>query len=214
MLIGVRKRFVFVANSKTASTSIEQALVAHAEIQRGGTPQRKHIPLREALGEYDFLFGRPGFGIETFFTFAVLRDPIDWIGSWFRYRRGNTVASPLPPEMTFAEFWARRDWNFRLPDGQPRLQSQFVTDAQGRVMADYLIPHADLQTHFQRIAKGLGLPAALERLNVSHLSAETLDIPDDLRAELRAFYAADYALIDRMQAINAEGLAKLAARGA
>lgn len=32
MLIGVKKRFVFIANSKTASTSIEHSLVGQAEI--------------------------------------------------------------------------------------------------------------------------------------------------------------------------------------
>ena len=106
MLIGVKKRFVFIANSKTASTSIEHSLVGQAEIQRGGGPQRKHIYLRDALPEYDFLFGRDGYGIESFFTFGVMRDPVSWIQSWYRYRCGNKVESPLPAGMSFGEFWA------------------------------------------------------------------------------------------------------------
>ena len=89
MLIGVKKRFVFVANSKTASTSIEKALVPHAEIQRGGGSNRKHIFLRAGLREYGFLFERKKYAADTFFKFGVMRDPVEWIQSWYRYRRAT-----------------------------------------------------------------------------------------------------------------------------
>lgn len=49
MLIGVHKRFVFVANTKTASTSIEHVLMEHSECLALGNPRRKHMPLADVL---------------------------------------------------------------------------------------------------------------------------------------------------------------------
>ena len=55
MLIGVKKRFVFIANSKTASTTIESMLTPFAEINRVGSPQRKHVSWGEVLEEYSLV---------------------------------------------------------------------------------------------------------------------------------------------------------------
>ena len=217
MLIGVQKRFVFVANSKTASTSIEAALMKHVEIHRGGTPQHKHIRLRDVLVEYDFLFGQPEYAPETFFKFGVMRDPIDWIGSWFRFRKGNDVHHGLPAEMTLAEFWEKADWNryFKTGDGRtPRHQRLHFEAEDGTLLADYIIPYHELGAHFGKICDALGLESPLPRKNVSKV-AEPPEADAALLAEMRDFYAEDYALFDRLEEINRAGLARLAAtRGA
>jgi hypothetical protein len=212
MLIGVKKRFVFIANSKTASTSIEHSLVGQAEIQRGGGPQRKHIYLRDALPEYDFLFGRDGYGIESFFTFGVMRDPVSWIQSWYRYRCGNKVESPLPAGMSFGEFWALNDWNRTMLQGVPRLQSYFFTDKAGASIVDYIIPYSQLADHFTTICEGLGIKSPLQSKNVSKVKGREIAIAPELAEEMRTFYAEDYALMAQIPQINAVGLAKLKAR--
>jgi hypothetical protein len=215
MLIGVRKRFVFVANSKAASTAIEAALMDHAEIHRIVGPRRKHVALTEVLDIYGFLFDQPAYAPETFFKFGVLRDPIAWIHSWYRYRKGNATEAPLPAGMDFAAFWARRDWNFRMPDGSKRLQSRFFTGPDGAPIVDYLIPYEALEEHFALICQRLGLAARLGRANVSRIGADAEPaLPAALIDELRAFYAEDYALRARMAAVNADGLARLDARRA
>ena len=212
MLIGVRKRFVFIADSKTASTSIEHSLVGHAEIQRGGGPQRKHIYLRDALPEYDFLFDRDGYGIESFFTFGVMRDPVSWIQSWYRYRCGNKVESPLPAGMSFGEFWALNDWNRTMLQGVPRLQSYFFTDKAGAPIVDYIIPYSQLAGHFATICEGLGIKTPLQSKNVSKVKSHEIAIAPELAEEMQTFYAEDYALMAQIPQINAAGLAKLKAR--
>lgn len=214
MLIGVEKRFVFVANSKTASTSIEAALMRHAEIHRGGTPQRKHIRLREALRDYDFLFGQPAYAPGTFFKFGVMRDPVDWIQSWYRFRQGNEVNHAIPRTMSFAEFWAKADWNryFKTEDGRAkRHQRHHFTAWDGTVLADYIIPYHALGDHFGKICDALGVDSPLPRKNVSKGPATPPEIDDALLAEMRDFYAEDYALFDRLDEINAAGLERLQA---
>lgn len=166
MLIGDKKKFVFVANTKTASTSIEKVLKPHAEIHHAGTSARKHAPLRRLPGLYPEIFGGK-FGspeMNRFFIFGVMRDPIDWIGSWFRYRKGNPeVDSPLPADMSFEEFWARRDWNVMRRDGTRFLQRHLFCGPEGRVLADVIIPYERLNEIFGEICDGLGVESDLPR---------------------------------------------------
>mmetsp|Transcript_12181 Transcript_12181/g.15936 ORF Transcript_12181/g.15936 Transcript_12181/m.15936 type:complete len:102 (+) Transcript_12181:337-642(+) len=101
MLISTSRRFIFAANTKTASTSIEHVLSPYAEIIYDGESATKHMPLSVARGKHPAFFDRHA---ETAcFTFGVMRDPLEWIGSWFRYRSGNEVESPLPSDSTFAQ---------------------------------------------------------------------------------------------------------------
>jgi hypothetical protein len=148
MLIGIERKFVFVANTKTASTSIETALAPVSEIAFKGSPQRKHVSLHAAIEAHPEIFAQPGQWPRFFFKFGVMRDPLDWIGSWFRYRKSNEVDSPLPPEMSFAEFWERQDWNFRRADGRPNLQRDKFCGPQGKVLADVIIPYDRLSPMF------------------------------------------------------------------
>lgn len=204
MLIGVEKRFLFVANTKTASTSIEQALLPFSDIRHGGNPRRKHIALSDGLEAYGHLLG----GGADVFKFGVIRDPIDWILSWFRYRRGNDVESPLPHDMDFETFWRRGDWNIWRKEGEKFLQRRMFCDAQDRVLADAVIPYDRLGAVFGEIADCLGVPSSLPRANVSR-TRETGEIPHALLDEMRAFYEDDYALLGRVDEINARGLAEL-----
>jgi hypothetical protein len=210
MLIGVEKRFVFVANSKTASTSIERALLQHAEIHRAGTPQRKHIPLRTALREYRFLFGRKKYAPETFFKFGVMRDPADWIQSWYRYRKGNTVAHPISKETTFEDFW--KDW-LAKPEKpkQKRQQKKFFVKVDGNLIADYIIPYPELDSHFATITNGLGIEAQLANHNVSKIKSLDDSLSDATLTEIRTHFAEDYALFNRLNEINEQGLEHLQA---
>jgi len=221
MLISVEKRFLFVANTKTASTSIEQVLRPYAEIRRGGHPERKHTPLARALEIYDFMFADPAHDPASYFKFGVMRDPIDWITSWFRYRKGNDVEAPLPADMDFADFWARADWNIKRADGSPHLQRDMFCGDDGAdggadddtVLADVIIPYDRVGDMFAEICTLLGIEHPLQRRNVSRLD-DAGAIPKALRAEMRDFYARDYALFERLEQINAAGMARLAARAA
>lgn len=212
MLISVEKRFFFVANTKTASTSIEHALLPYADLYRGGTPARKHINLYNAMKTYPFLFEQKGYEFWRYFRFGVMRDPLDWISSWYRYRRGNQVQSPLPADMDFAGFWQAKDWNIVRPNGLRHLQRQMFCGPKDKVLADLIIPYDQVEPMFARVCEGLRIPAPLPRKNVSNLQTESV-IPNHLVDEVRAFYAEDYALWDTLDEINKKGMEKLAERG-
>ena len=204
MLISIKKRFIFVANSKAASTSIELALSPYAEIQRGITPKDKHMKMQAVLNEFGFLFEQPEYDPNTFVKFGVMRDPVDWIYSWFRYRKGNNTKSPLPKNMTFPEFWAKGDWNLYYPGGKKRQQQNTFTSPDGDILVDYIIPYNMLSHDFEMICQSLGVNTKLTIKNPSKIKALDDDIDDDLRAEIQEFYAEDYALYNRIPDINAQ----------
>jgi hypothetical protein len=210
VLIGVRKRFIFVANTKTGSTAIQAALLDEAEIDHGLSPARKHMRLRKVLTTFDFLFDGRIATRDDFFAFGVMRDPLDWLMSWYRYRLDQNVRDPLPAGTTFAEFCAMTDdFNFRLRDGRPNLQSDFFVAEDGAVLADYIIPYHDLPDHYGTIAKAIGLPSSLPVRNRTKLRENPV-LSDTLRADLVRHFAPDYQLWARLDQINAVGARKLA----
>lgn len=209
MLIGVRKRFVFVANTKTASTSVEHALAGHAEIMRPGGPDRKHSPLAGILADYRFLFQNPQFPFDSFFRFGIMREPLSWIDSWYRYRRGNKVDSPLPAAMTFEEFWRTRDWNIVNDAGRKNLQGNMFRGADGKVLADAIVPYERMDDYIPTILELLKIPRKLQRKNVSRLPRDETPLPQILRDEMLDFYKDDYALYASLDALNATGMEKL-----
>lgn len=209
MLISFRKRFIFVANTKSASTAIETALSPYAQITQRGGPAEKHMPLSGILDTYS----SSGVNGDAFLSFGVMRDPVAWIMSWYRYRKGNNVESPLPKDLSFSEFWQRADWNIRRADGRKYLQRDVFCSPSGEVLADVILRYDQLDDDFARLCAGLGITARLARENQSAIQNVDEHISPALLREIRDFYAPDDALIHDLDTLNARGQRKLAQRG-
>ncbi|PJF08929.1 sulfotransferase family 2 domain-containing protein [Pseudorhodobacter sp. MZDSW-24AT] len=214
MLISKRHKFLFVANTKAASTSIEAILAPHAEIQGPPGPKGKHLPLARIRQQFAPVFDAPGQSFDSFFRFGVMRDPMDWILSWFRYRKGNLVEAPLPPDMSFEAFWHAADWNIRDDKGAPYSQGRIFLDESGSPLADVILPYHLLDSLLPPVLAALGLPTTVPRLNTSAIPREAARIPRHLRAAVCTHFAADYALYDQLTALNAAGMARLRQRQA
>lgn len=194
MLIGVKHRFVFIANTKTGSTSLERVLTQFAEINRVGSPQRKHIPWSEVLVEYDFLFGQRNHGPVKFFKFGVIREPLDWVRSWYNYRLGNDrVEDPIPSELSFADWWrAGNDWVRRIR------QANLFQDGSGHCAMDLVLPYSQLEKAGPDILRRVGISAMpIPVENKSPGGLQLADIPAELAAEIRAHYRVDGDLHDQ-----------------
>lgn len=85
MLVFYKARLVFLAMPKTGSTAYHSALGPCADLIITDPPELKHAP----LFRYDRFF-RPIYekvcGLELE-TMAVMREPVSWLGSWYRYRQ-------------------------------------------------------------------------------------------------------------------------------
>lgn len=210
MLISISRRFIFVAVSKTGSTAIESALASAADVSASAGPAAKHAGIARILKEYDSLFSQERYCAESFFKFAVLRDPVDRLNSWYRYRIGNNPRSRLPPETSFLEFLEMKDFALVRPeDGRPNAQIEYLRDETGRLLVDYLIPYEKLEQHFEILSRGIGGTGKLQRQNVSRITAKDSPVPDQLLPKLHDFFWEDYELIERLPEINERGLARL-----
>ena len=208
MLISNQHRFLFIANTKTASTAIETALHPFADHALADGSTAKHLSLRQLLiseqAKKNLLQSEPC----HYLKFGVMRDPLEWIFSWYRYRLGNYVDAPLSPDVTFVQFWRRKDWNFLRPDGSGKyLQKDIFCCPDGEVLADVIIRYDQLKSEFSNLCKVMGLQASLEFKNVSRIKNNP-SISEGLRAELVEFYKDDYALYAGLDQINTQSLAK------
>ena len=90
MLIFYKERLVLLSVPKTGTTAYEAALAGRADLVISNPPTLKHAPVYR----YN-RFLRPMFkqvcGVELELM-AVMRAPISWLGSWYRYRQRPFLA--------------------------------------------------------------------------------------------------------------------------
>lgn len=85
MLVFWKQKLVFLSVPKTGTTAYQAALAPLASMTVLDPPELKHAPLYR----YNRFF-RPMFEKackSDLETLAVMREPISWLGSWYRYRR-------------------------------------------------------------------------------------------------------------------------------
>jgi hypothetical protein len=85
MLVFFKERLAFLSVPKTGTTAYETALAPRADMVITEPPMLKHAPVYR----YN-RFVRPMFlkvCDAEMELMAVMREPISWLGSWYRYRR-------------------------------------------------------------------------------------------------------------------------------
>ena len=85
MLVFSKQKLVFLSVPKTGTTAFQAALGPLASIVITDPPELKHAP----VFRYNRFF-RPAlekFVGEGLDVMAVMREPISWLGSWYRYRQ-------------------------------------------------------------------------------------------------------------------------------
>lgn len=198
MLVFSEQGLAFLATPKTGSTAIEMALRPRADIifakgRKHMTAMRFHRKLAPFLNET--------YGCELK-TFALMREPIAQIRSWYRYRRR---VDPLAPKSTldlsFNAFVEAVLADDPPPFAQIGSQYNFLTGAHDNLLVDHLFAYENW-SGFLRFAKDrFGESISIPRKNVS----AQVDAPlsPDLEAELRVRRAKDFALYD--QIMQADG---------
>ena len=84
MMIFQKAALVYLAVPKTGTTSLEHELDSHASAVFRNPPGLKHTNIRGFDRKFRKIFER---GTQRQLeTLAVFRDPLDWLGSWYRYR--------------------------------------------------------------------------------------------------------------------------------
>lgn len=160
MLFSLTKKFLFLANLKTASTAIERVLSPHAELRLVQSQFGKHQSFSEFAERFKWLLNCTD--IQEIFIFGVMRDPVDYVLSLYnshRVEQFRNVPKLYTGNMDFGEFIA--EW---IPKNADQLRPQYVrfTGMEGRVIANFIIS-------FERLREGLA--AVAEKLDVKELAS-------------------------------------------
>ena len=175
MIYSDRKRFIFFAAGKTATTSIEQALAEYADkipFEYDAAIFDKHIPPEYARAHL------PEDVWSTYFKFAFVRNPWDWVMSWYLFT-WETIFTPFRrsvwcwpyyyyalwkrnrgrfDERCFWLFWNNMKRYRRGIDSDNRYQHRFLSDAVGNILVDFVGRYERLQDDFDYACDMIGVP--------------------------------------------------------
>ncbi|KAF0114217.1 MAG: hypothetical protein FD150_1652 [Rhodobacteraceae bacterium] len=190
MLVFWEQRLAFLATPKTGSTAIAAALESLAAVSIQRPPLLKHTTVhryRRFIGPYLEAASK-----DTFTLVALMREPTDWLGSWYRFRqRDETEPAKSTRDLSFDEFVRAWCQDTRPDFADVGSQSRFLRPRQGEGV-DRLFRYEAIATFVHFLEDRLGCEVILPRLNVSPEGATVLTPATE--ALLREVAAEDFAL--------------------
>ena len=194
MLVFFKERLAFLSVPKTGTTAYETALRGRADMVISDPPLLKHAPVYR----YN-RFLRPMFlnvcKVELELM-AVMREPVDWLGSWYRYRRRPFMEGK--PNSThgvsFDEFVQAYLQGKRPGFAEVGSQQKFLETQPNGTGLTHLFRYED-QPRLQRfLEERLEVRLELGRENVS--PQMPLELSPETEARLRRKCAEEFALYD------------------
>lgn len=194
MLIFWDQRLVFLATPKTGSTAIETALEPLASCAVMGPAPLKHTDYsayRKFVGSW---LKRQSGG--DFQTVALMREPLDWLRSWYRFTQRDDLETPSQSlqGVSFSGFVDR----YLSSDGARELgigtQADFLTC--GGTQVDQIFRYEQIEEFVRFLEDRMDCLIELPRVNVPP-AAET-HLAADQEARLRSALASDSALYDSL----------------
>lgn len=192
MLVFFKERLAFLSVPKTGTTAYEAALASRADMVISDPPMLKHAPVYR----YN-QFIRPMFERvcnAEMELMAVMREPVSWLGSWYRYRRRPFMAGKpnSTHEISFDEFVLAYMKGKKPGFADVGSQFQFMkTQPNGTGITHYF--RYEDQPRLQAFLEDrLGVSLSLSRENVSPQMA--LALSPDVEARFRRKCAEEFDL--------------------
>lgn len=183
MLISYTHRFIFFHVAKVAGLSIREALKAYAQepeqfkIKRppkhsGDKPNHLydmwavlllHTKARDAKREL------PEVVYDNFYKFAFVRNPWDWQVSMYHFILQEPSHIRHHLVKTMASFDEYLEWVIATKTpyarGAAKFQKDMVTDAEGRLIVDFVGRYETFSDDFRQVCKVLEIEASPPQLN-------------------------------------------------
>ncbi|MEQ8254524.1 MAG: gamma-glutamyl kinase [Roseovarius confluentis] len=194
MLVFSNEKLVFLSVPKTGTTAYEAALAPRAAIVVRHPPELKHAP----VFRYNRFF-RPAiekFMGEGFDVLAVMREPLDWLGSWYRYRQrpGQEQACNSTHGISFDTFVTEYMKGKRATYAQVGSQTKFLEPQKNGTAVTHLFRYEDQDGLRRFLSDRLQVEIDTQRMNSSPTMALTLD--PEIEQRYRRKFAVEYQLYD------------------
>lgn len=200
MLVLEQAGLVFLANPKTATQSLRAMLAPFAR----ATPKEtgdKHINAqiygRKWAAKVARKLGTPPE------TVAVMREPLEHLGSWFRYRQRDALIGHENSThgLSFADFVEARLSDDPPPFARIGRQDRFLGFLNSGPPVTYVFDYAELDRLIAFLSKRLGAALDMPHRNASpKADPARLTLPADLMARLHTEHATEFALYGRVRA--------------
>ncbi|MFN3661942.1 gamma-glutamyl kinase [Yoonia sp.] len=192
MLVFWKENLVLLAVPKTGSTALEGALAPRASMVLRDPPQLKHAPCYRYKR-----FLRPFFvqaGGQTPEVMAIVRHPVDWLGSWYRYRnRDDLIGHENSTRgVSFDDFVLEYCKGSPAPFAQVGSQDKFLRINDGDIGADHLFRYEAWDKITAFLEGRLAITLTLQRKNVS--PAMDLTLSDDVLGRLHHKRAGEFSI--------------------
>ena len=191
MIFFHKARLAILSQPKTCTTALESTLTPRASIVVSKPPELKHVSYRGFLRFVaPWIEAQTGLARSDYEVVSVMREPLDWLGSWYRYRTRDELKKPDNPRsinftghMSFDQFVADycKPDDQKPPHAQVRTPSWVSLAAPDTIGVDRLFPYEALDGFQGYIAERTGKPIVEKTANVSPkmeltLAPEILDL--------------------------------------
>lgn len=164
MLVSEKNSFVFLCMPKNASNSIEEMLSPYCELSFLGRPEIRHTTLSEYQNYIKpYLDIKNKNSDKVFETICLIREPVLWLYSWYRFRSRSKLREPSHPlhhnstaNMTFEEFVLAY-----ISEDSPKFvhfgtQYDFVKSVAGGVGVDKIFIYEQMPKFIDYMEKKIG----------------------------------------------------------
>ncbi|WP_204114290.1 gamma-glutamyl kinase [Shimia biformata] len=195
MLVFWKEKLVILSVPKTGTTALQSALGAEADIVVRDPPELKHAPIYRYNRFFRPMFEKAA-GESGMETLAVMREPISWLGSWYRYRQrpfldGKRTSTRDKSFDEFVEGYCKGD---RPPFANVGSQAKFLEPRPNGTRVNHLFRYEDQDALFAFLEQRLNRRIETRAENVS--PKMTLTLSPDVEAKLRRKCAEEFALYD------------------
>lgn len=173
MLISMKHKFVFLCMPKCASKSIEAALRPFSDISITAPPYFRHTNYRR-YETYLRPYIENGRRTDKFETICVIREPLSWLYSHYRFRTRLPIRNESHPKhsvathrISFSEFVEAYMSRERPSFANVGSQFSFVKNANNEIGVEKVFLYENLERFTQYMSRKLGRALKVGRMNVS-----------------------------------------------
>ena len=198
MLAAPQHGFAFLSTTKSGSTAVEQAFEPYAQVVLKGPPRLKHATAAAFHRYVAPLLASNGFERSSYQVVTVVREPLDWLASWWRYRSRDELRNAKGAQrQNYAGDTTFEAWVTQMLDrdmqGIGRF-SRFIRTPESEIGVDLIWRYEHLDACCAWLGEQIGRRVALPTVNVS--PPRDHHVSDGLRSRVQEYFAPEYDLYE------------------